>query len=97
MDTMKTCKVLTVLLCIELLSSLQLHRHSVRDNLRGNAVAYLECLLRELRRDLVDEELNRTKSGFWRSYQKFMIPRWLHNCYVEILRTRPKEEDEYEE
>lgn len=89
MDSGKNSKVLTTLLCIELLNNLNLHQSSVRDKLRKEAIAYLECLLRELRRDLLDCDLDKAKKGFWRGYQMVRLPHWLHDCYVSVLQTKP--------
>ena len=89
MDSVKNNKVLTTLLCIELLQNLNLHKFSVRDRLRKDAVAYLECLLRELRRDLLNCELDKAKKGFWRGYQMVRLPHWLNDCYIAVLQTKP--------
>lgn len=89
METMKCSKVLVVMMCIRLLHAMPLQDSSIRNGLRNDIVELLKELLRELRRDLLDEELNKTRRCFWRSYQVFRIPKWLHNCYVDVLQIPP--------
>lgn len=89
METLKSTKVLTVLLCINLLETLSFYQNTTRKELCSICIAHLRYLLRELNRDLTSTECTQVKRGFWRSYQKFRIPRWLHSAYVDVLRTPP--------
>lgn len=83
---MKTQKILTVKLCILLLTALPFAENSARDNLRRDILAMLKTLLREVKRDQTQEDTEDDKRILWQSYRLNLHPYWLEQPIVHLLK-----------
>lgn len=87
---MRTQKILVVSLCIRLLETLVFKENSTRDALHFDSLYYLRRLLRECKRDQMNDETECVKRTFWRIFRVGGLPVYLRDAWMETLRNLSK-------